>query len=106
VKYVTEPGFHILAEPRPLLISARFLAGQPAEVQAWIVQAGAEAATFERSIFKERQTKAIEELRAKGLQFGKMDDHAFMDVMRPVWTKVAATYKAEDLLEAIVKAGQ
>ena len=34
VKYVTEPGFHILAEPRPLLISAKFFAepaaGRPA----------------------------------------------------------------------------
>jgi tripartite ATP-independent transporter DctP family solute receptor len=106
VKYVTEPGFHILSEPRPLLISARFLASQPADVQQWIIQAGAEAAAYERSIFKERQTKAIEELRAKGIQFGKMDDKAFLETMRPVWVKIAKEYKAEDLLEAIVKAGQ
>jgi hypothetical protein len=26
--------------------------------------------------------------------------------MRPVWVKIAKEYKAEDLLEAIVKAGQ
>lgn len=71
VKFVTEPGFHILSEPRPLLISARFLASQPADVQQWIIQAGAEAAAYERSIFKERQTKAIEELRAKGIQIGR-----------------------------------
>jgi TRAP-type C4-dicarboxylate transport system substrate-binding protein len=106
VKFVTEPGFHILSEPRPLLISARFLASQPADVQQWIIQAGAEAAAYERSIFKERQTKAIEELRAKGIQFGKMDDKAFLETMRPVWVKIAKEYKAEDLLEAIVKAGQ
>ena len=106
VKYVTEPGFHILSEPRPLLISAKFLASQPADVQQAIVQAGAEAAAFERSIFKERQTKAIEELRGKGLSFQKMDDKAFLDAMRPVWAKVAKEYKAEDLLDAIVKAGQ
>jgi tripartite ATP-independent transporter DctP family solute receptor len=106
VKFVTEPGFHILSEPRPLLISARFLASQPADVQQWIMQAGTEAAAYERSIFKERQTKAIEELRAKGIQFGKMDDKAFLETMRPVWAKIAKEYKAEDLLEAIVKAGQ
>jgi tripartite ATP-independent transporter DctP family solute receptor len=106
VKYVTEPGFHILAEPRPVIISARFFGSQPAEVQQWIAQAGAEASVYERSLFKERQAKAIDDLRARGIQFAKMDEKAFLDVMRPVWQKVAATYKAEDILEAIVKAGQ
>jgi tripartite ATP-independent transporter DctP family solute receptor len=106
VKFVTEPGFHILAEPRPLLISAKFFASQPAEVQQWIAQAGAEAAVYERSLFKERQAKAIEDLRAKGIQFAKMDEKAFLEAMRPVWQRVAATYKATDLLEEIVKAGQ
>jgi tripartite ATP-independent transporter DctP family solute receptor len=106
VKYVTEPGFHFLAEPRPVLISAKFFASQPADVQQWIAQAAAEASVYERSLFKDRQAKAIEDLRAKGLQFSKMDDRAFLETMRPVWQKVAATYKAEDVLDAIVKAGQ
>ena len=106
VKYVTEPGFHFLAEPRPVLISAKFLASQLAEVQQWITRAAAEAAVYERSLFKDRQSKAIEDLRAKGIQFARMDERAFLEAMRPVWQKVAATYKAEDILEAIVKAGQ
>ncbi len=106
VKFVTEPGFHILAEPRPFLISAKFFASQPADVQQWIAQAGAEAAVYERSLFKERQAKAIEDLKSKGIQFAKMDENAFLETMRPVWQKIAATYKATDLLEAIVKAGQ
>jgi tripartite ATP-independent transporter DctP family solute receptor len=106
VKFVTEPGFHILAEPRPLLISAKFFASQPAEVQQWIAQAGAEAAVYERSLFKDRQGKAIEDLKAKGIQFAKMDERAFLETMRPVWQKVAAQYKADDLLDAIMKAGQ
>src|SRR4029079_6160980 len=86
---VTEPGFHFLAEPRPILISAKFLASQSAEVQQWIAQARADAAVYERSLFKDRQGKAIEDLRAKGLQFAKMDDKAFLEAMRPVWQKVA-----------------
>jgi TRAP-type transport system periplasmic protein len=106
VKYVTEPGFHFLAEPRPVLISAKFFASQPAEVQQWIAQAAAEASVYERSLFKDRQGKAIEDLRAKGIQFAKMDEGAFLTTMKPVWQKVAATYKAEDLLDAIIKAGQ
>jgi len=106
VKYVTEPGFHFLAEPRPVVMSAKFYASQPAEVQQWINQAAAEAVAYERVLFKERQNKAIEELRAKGLVFVKMDDAAFLQTLRPVWQKVAATYKAEDLLDAIIKAGQ
>ena len=55
---------------------------------------------------RERQAKAIEDLKAKGIQFAKMDENAFLETMRPVWQKIAATYKATDLLEAIVKAGQ
>ena len=106
VKYVTEPGFHFLAEPRPVLISAKFFASQPAEVQQWIAQAAQEASVYERSLFKDRQGKAIEDLRAKGIQFAPMDEAAFLTVMKPVWQKVAAGYKAEDLLDAIVKAGQ
>ena len=106
VKYVTEPGFHFLAEPRPVLISAKFFASQPAEVQQWIAQAAQEASVYERSLFKERQGKAIEDLRVKGIQFAPMDEAAFLTVMKPVWQKVAAGYKAEDLLDAIVKAGQ
>ena len=106
VKYVTEPGFHFLAEPRPVVMSAKFYASQPADVQQWINQAAAEAVAYERVLFKERQNKAIEELRAKGLVFVKMDDAAFLQTLRPVWQKVAATYKAEDLLDAIIKAGQ
>ena len=106
VKYVTEPGFHFLAEPRPVLISAAFFKSQPAEVQQWIAQAAQEASVYERSLFKERQGKAIEDLRAKGIQFAKMDEAAFLATMKPVWQKVAASYKAEDLLDAIVKAGQ
>jgi len=106
VKYVTEPGFHFLAEPRPVLISGKFFNSQPADVQKWILQAANEAAVFERALLKERQVKAIEDLKARGIVFVKMDDAAFLQVMHPVWKKVAATYKAEDLLEAIVKAGQ
>ena len=106
VKYVTEPGFHFLAEPRPVLISVKFFAGQPADVQQWIAQAAQEASVYERSLFKDRQAKAIEDLRAKGIQFDKMDEAAFLVVMKPVWQKVAAGYKAEDLLDAIIKAGQ
>ena len=106
VKYVTEPGFHFLAEPRPVLISAKYFASLPADVQKWIAQAAQEASVYERSLFKDRQGKAIEDLRAKGIQFAKMDEAAFLTAMKPVWQKVAAGYKAEDLLDAIVKAGQ
>ena len=106
IKYVTEPGFHFLAEPRPVVMSVKFFSSQPADVQKWIMAAATEAIAHERSVFTERQSKAIEDLRAKGIIFVKMDDAAFLEVMRPVWQRVAATYKAEDLLEAIVKAGQ
>jgi tripartite ATP-independent transporter DctP family solute receptor len=106
IKYVTEPGFHFLAEPRPVLMYAKFYSSQPAEVQQWINQAAAAAVSYERALFTVRQSKAIEELRAKGIEFVKMDDAAFLKALRPVWQKVAAQYKSEDLLQAIIKAGQ
>ena len=106
VKYVTEPGFHFLSEPRPVMMSVKFFSGQPPEVQKWIAQAVTESVAYERSLFKERQAKAIEDLKARGIVFVKMDDAAFLQAMQPVWRKVAATYKSEDLLDAIIKAGQ
>jgi TRAP-type C4-dicarboxylate transport system substrate-binding protein len=106
VKYVTEPGFHILSEPRPVLMSARYFASLPQDVQGFVLQAAHEAIAFERGIFADRQKKAIEDLRAKGLIFTKMDEKAFLDAIHPVWQKIARDMKAEDLLDEIIKAGQ
>lgn len=106
VKYITEPGFHILSEPRPMLISGKFFASLPADVQQWVQQAAHEATVFERGIFRDRQTKAIQDLRARGIQFTRMDEKAFLEQIRLVWAKIARDLKAEDLLDEIVKAGQ
>ena len=83
IKYVTEPGFHFLAEPRPVVMSVKFFSSQPAEVQQWTSKAAAEAVAYERTLFKDRQAKAIEDLRAKGIVFVKMDDAAFLQVDAP-----------------------
>ncbi len=104
VKYVSEPGFHFLAEPRPLIVSARFFDGLPRETQEVIRKAAAEATAHERAVFRERQQQAIQELRARGLQFARLDEKAFLEAIRPVWRKVARDLKAEDLLEEIIKA--
>jgi tripartite ATP-independent transporter DctP family solute receptor len=105
VKYMTT-GVNFLAEPRPVVMSARFFASLPADTQR-IVQASAdEACAFERGIFKERQAKAIQELTARGIQFTPIDGKAFLDRMQPIWKKVARDFKAEDLLDEVIKAGQ
>ena len=75
-------------------------------MQQWIAQAAAEAAVYERSLFKDRQGKAIEDLRAKGIAVRQDGRRGVPRGHAPVWQKVAATYKAEDMLDAIVKAGQ
>lgn len=105
VKYMTV-GLNFLAEPRPVVMSAKFFAAQPKDVQAWIQQAADEAVKLERGIFIERQTKAKEELKAKGIQFVELDGKAFLDKMKPIWQKVARDFKAEDLLDEVIKAGQ
>ncbi len=106
VKFITEPGFHFLSEPRPLIVWAKFFDGLPREHQETIKKAAAEATAYERALFRERQDKAIQELRARGIQFVKLDEKAFLEAIGPVWQKIARDLKAEDLLEEIVKAGQ
>lgn len=104
IKYVTEPGVHFLAEPRPVIMSQRFFTSLPAEVQGWIQQAADEAIRFERRLFRERQQKAIDELRARGLVFTTIDYQAFLSRLQPTWRKIARDLKAEDLLDEIIKA--
>jgi tripartite ATP-independent transporter DctP family solute receptor len=104
VKYVTEPGAHFLAEPRPVIMSQRFFDALPAEVQQWVQRAADEAIRFERQLFRERQRKAIEELRARGLVFTRIDYPAFLSRLQPTWRKIARELKAEDLLDEIIKA--
>ena len=106
VKFISEPGFHFLSEPRPLIMSAKFFDGLPRETRDILRKAAAEATAHERAVFRERQEKAIQELRARGLQFSKLDEKAFLDAIRPVWQKIARELKAEDLLEEIIKAGR
>jgi tripartite ATP-independent transporter DctP family solute receptor len=106
VKYVTEPGFHFLAEPRPLIMSARYVDSLPKETRDVIMKAAQEAIAFQRALFRERQDRAVAELRAKGLTFVKLDEKAFLDAVQPVWRKIAKDLRAEDLLEEIIKAGR
>lgn len=104
IKFITAPGAHFLAEPRPVIMSAKFLASLPGDVQGWIQHAANEAIAYERKLFRERQAKAIEELKARGIQFVEIDYRAFLERMKPVWQKIARDLKAEDLLEEILKA--
>lgn len=106
VKFLTEPGFHFLSEPRPIIVSAKYFDGLPREQREVIQKAAVEAIAFERKLFRERQAKAVEELRARGIQFTKLDENAFLEKVRPIWQKIARDLKAEDLLEEIVKAGR
>jgi tripartite ATP-independent transporter DctP family solute receptor len=104
VKFITEPGFHFLAEPRPVIMSQKFFASLPANVQQEIQQAADEAIRFQRRLFRERQQKAIDELRARGITFTRIDEKAFLERLQPIWRKIARDLKAEDLLEEIIKA--
>lgn len=106
IKYVTEPGANFLAEPRPVIMSAKFFASLPADIQKHVQQAADEAIAFQRKLFRERQTQAIAELRARGITFTSIDDKAFLERLQPIWRKIARDLKAEDLLDEIIKAGQ
>jgi tripartite ATP-independent transporter DctP family solute receptor len=106
IKYVTEPGANFLAEPRPVIMSAKFFASLPADIQKQVQRAADEAIAFERKLFRERQTQAITELRARGITFTSIDGMAFLERLQPIWRKIARDLKAEDLLDEIIKAGQ
>ncbi len=89
VKYITNIDVAYLAEPRPVIISAKYYNSLPKDIQKAVSEAAAEAAKFERELFIEKQNTIMQELGKKGITFTSVDEKAFVEKMKPVWDKYA-----------------
>lgn len=104
VRYITNIDVAFLAEPRPLMISAKYYNGLPKDIQKAVSEAAEEAAAFERQLFLEKQKTIMQELEKKGITFTSIDEKAFVEKIKPVWDKYAKAGPDEAwLIEEIKK---
>lgn len=102
-KYMTDwDQITFVSEPRPVIMSAKFFSGLSAERQKLIQEAMLEAATHERQVFKDKMGQIRKKLLDQGVTITQVDAEAFVEKMKPVWTKYATQLKAEDLLAEII----
>jgi TRAP-type C4-dicarboxylate transport system substrate-binding protein len=91
-----------LAEPRPVIVSAKFFDGLPKEQQEHIRVAAKEAAQHERHVFRERMASIRETLLKNGVTISKVEPGSFVEQLQPVWNSYAEKLGAQDLLKEIV----
>jgi TRAP-type C4-dicarboxylate transport system substrate-binding protein len=91
-----------LAEPRPVIMSAKFFDGLPKDQQEWIRSAMREAATHERQVFRDRMASIRKSVVAEGVEISKVEPAPFLERMKPIWTSYAEKLGAKDLLEQIL----
>jgi TRAP-type C4-dicarboxylate transport system substrate-binding protein len=91
-----------LAEPRPVIMSAKFFDGLPKDQQEWIRSAMREAATHERQVFRDRMASIRKSLVAEGVEISKVEPAPFLERMKPIWNSYAEKLGAKDLLEQIL----
>jgi tripartite ATP-independent transporter DctP family solute receptor len=87
VKFATSVDVAFLAEPRPLLISAKYYNSLPKEIQKAVSGAAMQSSQFERQLFLQKQYSAMKDLQDKGITFTKIDSRTFIEKVKPVWEK-------------------
>jgi TRAP-type C4-dicarboxylate transport system substrate-binding protein len=103
-KYITDwEQIAFLAEPRPVIMNAKFVDSLPEADRKLIQDAMLEAAAHERRVFRERMKTIRRTLVEKGMQITQVDAEAFVTRVRPIWRQWATDLKAEDILDDIVK---
>ncbi|WP_213451373.1 TRAP transporter substrate-binding protein [Rhizomonospora bruguierae] len=102
IKYATTPDVAFLAEPRPVIMSSAFWDSLSDEERKLIDESMAEAAKYEREVFRTKQQEAIDNVVKAGVTLTDIDEKAFDDAVRPAWDKWAKQLKAEQLLEQIL----
>lgn len=91
LKYATNPDNAYLAEPRPVIVSKKWFGSLPADVKKAVQDSLLEAAAYQRKFFLDEQTKAMEEMKKKGMAVTDIDVNAFLGKMKPVWESYAKT---------------
>ncbi len=101
--YYSLTEHYINGGTRPLLISMHTWNRLPKDIQKIIMTAGRNATNYERKLFEEQSTKAMQQLEAKGVKINKVDNALFRKNMIKLWEKVGErspeTKKLIDLLQ-------
>lgn len=92
---------------RPLLISPHTLEKLPDDLEAAVMEAGKEAAQYEHELELEEEQKAIEQMKADGVNVVEVKDKApYIEKVKPVWEEWAKENGVEDLLQKIIELGE
>lgn len=89
---------------RPLLISPHTLETLPDDLETIVMEAGAEAAQYEHELELEEEQKAIEQMKADGVNVVEVEDKTpYIEKVQPVWEEWAKEHGVEDLLQKIIE---
>jgi TRAP-type transport system periplasmic protein len=103
VKYMTDwQQMAFLAEPRPVITSAKFFDGLPQDQQQVIRKAMREAALYERQVFRDKMATIRQVLLKVGVAISSVQPEPFLERMRPIWSSYATKLGATDLLNDIL----
>jgi TRAP-type C4-dicarboxylate transport system substrate-binding protein len=75
--------------------------GLPADVQAALLEAGAESAVWQRQYVIDQEQPLLEELRGKGVTIVKPDTSAFRNASLPLYEKFLETPSQRALFESL-----
>jgi TRAP-type transport system periplasmic protein len=100
-KYFTWCSY--LVEPRPVIMSKSYFDSLPADFQQLLRETAHESAVYERKVFEDRSSGALEQAKRAGMSFVDLTDREkWVDAMRPVWADFAkATPGAAELIKII-----
>ncbi|MFB3816981.1 MAG: TRAP transporter substrate-binding protein [Candidatus Methylomirabilales bacterium] len=94
---------HHFRTPDVVVMSLSFWEKLGPEYQKAVMEAAREASLYERRLWNDEEEKALEELRAKGVQINDVPDIApFQTKVKPVWDKYRAKLP-KGLLERIAE---
>lgn len=87
--------------PALLLMNEKKFNGLSAELQKALLEAGKEAAKFERKFIRENEAKMLEELKGFGMQVTSPDKKLFQKATEPTYKKYESRF-GKDLINKIV----
>lgn len=88
--------------PALLLINEKKFKGLATDFQKILIEAGKEAARFERKFNRDSEAKWLEELRGFGMQITTPDKRAFQKATEPTYKKYEARF-GKDLIDKIIE---
>lgn len=87
--------------PALLLMNEKKFKGLSPDLQKALIEAGKEAAKFERGFIRENEAKMLEELKGFGMQVANPDKKLFQKATEPTYRKYESRF-GKDLIDKIV----